>query len=449
MGETRAAVYCRISADPDGAGLGVKRQEADCRKLAAARGWVVAGVYVDNDVSAWNGKPRPEYQRLLADIKGGAVGAVVVYKLDRLHRQPRELEEFIPLCLSRGVAVAPVSGEVDLASAQGQLQARLMGAIDKHASDVAAERVRRKMVEVAEAGRPHGGPRPYGFAADRVAVDRHEAAVIREVTAALLSGASLRGVCLLLNARGELTPFGNKWEPSVMSRMLLRPRLIGKREHRQSGEHPAVWPPIITEVEQIALRALLQNPSRRRVGAPGRHLLSGLLRCGECGSRMVTWSGWQRNRRSYICPAKPRGTQCVAVVADPADTWVTEAVLTATDARQLDAPEEIIADTTAQDRRMLVELAQAWARHGVTMAEYQAARKVIEERIADTEARIAGQAERDVVTRTSRRLREHWPEMDMEDRRAAVALLIDHIDVARVKRGRVFNPDRLRPVWRV
>ena len=138
MGETRAAIYCRISDDRNGDGLGVKRQEADCRKLAAARGWTVAGVYIDNDISAWNGRQRPEYQRLLADIRSGAIGGVVVYKLDRLHRQPRELEEFIPLCLSRGVAIAPVAGEVDLGTAQGQLQARLMGAVDKHASDVAS-----------------------------------------------------------------------------------------------------------------------------------------------------------------------------------------------------------------------------------------------------------------------------------------------------------------------
>ena len=449
MGETRAAIYCRISDDRNGDGLGVKRQEADCRKLAAARGWTVAGVYIDNDISAWNGRQRPEYQRLLADIRSGAIGGVVVYKLDRLHRQPRELEEFIPLCLSRGVAIAPVAGEVDLGTAQGQLQARLMGAVDKHASDVASERVRRKMVEVAEAGRPHGGPRPYGFAADRVTLDDHEAAVIREVTEALLTGTSLRSVCLRLNARGDLTPFGKQWQLSTMSRMLLRPRLIGKREHRQTGVHQAVWPAIITQTEQIGLKAVLRNPSHRRVGAPARHLLSGLLRCGECGARMVTWPGWGRNRRSYICPPKPRGNACVVVVSDATDAWVTEAVLTATDGQRLDVALEARTDTTPQDRVMLIELAEAWARRDVTMPEYQAARKLIEERIAQAEAHIAREVEQAAVTAQSRRLREHWPNMTADERRSAIALLIDHIVVARVMRGRTFNPDRLQPVWRV
>jgi DNA invertase Pin-like site-specific DNA recombinase len=45
--------------------LGVQRQVADCRKLASERGWVVAEEYVDNDVSAYSGKARSAYRRML------------------------------------------------------------------------------------------------------------------------------------------------------------------------------------------------------------------------------------------------------------------------------------------------------------------------------------------------------------------------------------------------
>ena len=41
------------------------------------RGWEVAEVYVDNDVSAYSGKPRPAWQRLIADIEAGRIDAVV------------------------------------------------------------------------------------------------------------------------------------------------------------------------------------------------------------------------------------------------------------------------------------------------------------------------------------------------------------------------------------
>ena len=62
-----AAVYARISSDPEGDRLGVTRQTQDCRTAAERRGWPIADEYIDDDRSAYSGKPRPEYRRLLAD----------------------------------------------------------------------------------------------------------------------------------------------------------------------------------------------------------------------------------------------------------------------------------------------------------------------------------------------------------------------------------------------
>ncbi len=67
-----AAIYARISQDRTGEGLGVQRQIDDCRLEAARRGWTVAEEYVDDDVSAYSGKQRPAYRRLLEDLRSGA-----------------------------------------------------------------------------------------------------------------------------------------------------------------------------------------------------------------------------------------------------------------------------------------------------------------------------------------------------------------------------------------
>src|SRR3990172_6460650 len=111
-----AAIYARISSDPEGTHLGVDRQIADCQGLAASLGWPVGDVYVDNDVSAYSGRRRPEYDRLCEDIKAGTVDALVVWHPDRLHRSPRELEDFIDLCEAAGLTdVRTVrAGDVDL-----------------------------------------------------------------------------------------------------------------------------------------------------------------------------------------------------------------------------------------------------------------------------------------------------------------------------------------------
>ncbi len=81
-----AAIYCRISLDAGGEGLGVKRQQELCEKLAGEKGWLVSEIYVDNDKSAYSGKPRPAYERMLADLEAGRRDAVICVDLDRLTR---------------------------------------------------------------------------------------------------------------------------------------------------------------------------------------------------------------------------------------------------------------------------------------------------------------------------------------------------------------------------
>ena len=72
----------------------MKRQVEDCRKLADSLGWIVAEEYVDNDVSAYSGRVRPAYERMIADLRDGVRDGVIVYRIDRLTRRPVELEEF-------------------------------------------------------------------------------------------------------------------------------------------------------------------------------------------------------------------------------------------------------------------------------------------------------------------------------------------------------------------
>jgi DNA invertase Pin-like site-specific DNA recombinase len=75
--------------------LAVARQREDCLRLCAERGWTPVE-YVDNDTSATKGV-RPQYRKMLTAITAGEIDAVVVWHLDRLHRQSIELEEFIEI----------------------------------------------------------------------------------------------------------------------------------------------------------------------------------------------------------------------------------------------------------------------------------------------------------------------------------------------------------------
>ncbi len=72
---TSAAVCARISSDRNDTALGVARQVKDCLALAEAKGWEVGEVFTDNDVSATSGRPRPEYERMMAPSRRAFRGA--------------------------------------------------------------------------------------------------------------------------------------------------------------------------------------------------------------------------------------------------------------------------------------------------------------------------------------------------------------------------------------
>ncbi|NNF54113.1 MAG: recombinase family protein, partial [Acidimicrobiales bacterium] len=150
-----AIIYCRISRDTEGDFLGVARQERECRELAAQCHLDVIDVAIDDDISAYSGRHRPGYERVLDAIKNSEVQALVVWAPDRLHRRPIELEGFIDLVEATGCRIYTVrSGEVDLSNEDGRMIARITGAVARQESERKSARLRAKHRELAAAGKP-------------------------------------------------------------------------------------------------------------------------------------------------------------------------------------------------------------------------------------------------------------------------------------------------------
>jgi site-specific DNA recombinase len=121
-------------------------------------------VYVDNDVSAYSGKPRPGWDALMADIDAGLVQAIACWHMDRLTRSLRELEDVIDLHNKRGILLATFTGDVDLATPPGRMMARILAAAARNESEQQAYRRHAAGTQKAKAGLPHlaGSRRGYG-----------------------------------------------------------------------------------------------------------------------------------------------------------------------------------------------------------------------------------------------------------------------------------------------
>lgn len=464
---TAAAIYARISSDPEHDELGVRRQIEDCEAWAKQNGWPVREVYVDNDISAWSGKRRPRYLDLLADLSGGDIDAVIVWAADRLHRHPRELEDYIEVCEPRRIPTATLTATpLDLTTSEGRLTARILGAVARSESDIKSRRISRKHQEMALAGKPAGGGnRPFGYRQDRVTVDPVEAGAIREAVARILAGDTLRSIASDWNGRGVPTVRGGRWSQHVLKQMLIATRLSGQRSYRGEIVAAGQWEAIITPAETARLRAILTDPNRRTARTVRRYLLAGgLLRCAVCAAVLVSRPKSDGQRR-YICAKGPGYLGCggIAIMAEPLEFLITEAVL-----YRLDTPElaAALAGTARADRQtadaqasldadlgQLEELATAWGERKITFAEFLAARTPIERRIEAARRRIAR------ITRTaaidgyigrSASLRSTWVDLPLNRQRAIVSAVLDRAVIGRAVPGRArFDPERVDPIWRV
>jgi site-specific DNA recombinase len=245
--------------------------------VAERHGWAIAEVYTDDDISAYSGKPRPSYRRLLVDIEAGRRDGLIVWHPDRLHRSPRELEEFIDLVERTSVPVGTVTaGEYDLTTPTGRGTARIVGVVARMESEHKSERLRRKALELAENGKlPFGGGRrPFGYEPDRVTVRQDEAVLIRQAAARVLSGDGLRTIVADWQARGIQPVSGPQWSTMSLRRLLRSGRITGWREHHGRLTAKAEWEAIIDADTGRRLRRVLDDPLRFNGGATARSYLA-------------------------------------------------------------------------------------------------------------------------------------------------------------------------------
>lgn len=438
----------------------------DCRRLAKDLGWKVAEEYVDNDLSAFSGKRRPSYERMLADIADGVCDAVIVYHADRLTRRPIELEQFLEVISKAGVRhVRFVAGaDVDVANGDGLMVLRLLSAVAANESASKSRRVLRKMVEVAESGRPHGGSnRPFGYEDDRVTVRADEAKILKQIVRRYLAGESLRSIATWLDVEQVRTAEGGVWRTTTLRFMLRSGRIAGLREHRGEVVAKAVWKPIITVAQRDRILARMEEVKVSGRRTPRRYLLSGLLRCGRCDSRL--YSSARATTRRYVCMSGPDHGGCgrLTIVAGPLEELVADAVLYRLDSRELadvlagravqDEQTAALSEAVAVDRQQLDELASLYAAKQIGAREWMTARNPIEERINDAERRLARMTRTDTLSGlvgNGTQLRGKWAGLNLDRQHAIVRALLDHAVIAPGALGaRAVDPNRVDPVWRL
>lgn len=451
----------------------VSEQERALRAEAEGRGLDVAGVYVDNGVSAFKKVNRPGWADLVAAIETGEVTHVLTVALDRATRRVADMA-MIREAAEEADCVIVADGR-EYHPADDALALYLGGIVAEQESRDKSRRVRAAKQEALERGLYNGGRRPFGFRKVDGAArgyweqDPDEAAAILQGAAMVRDGASLKRIAETWNAAGlKTSSASNPWTAAKVRRALLSPIVAGLRTH--DGEIAGdlmlpdgqPWPAILTPQDRREIEAVLATRfgrHQRRWHTPNPGLLSGVAVCGRCDHNLTPRRYGGRRPDAYTCQSDGGG-RCggVGVSMPKLDELVTAAALDALDSsafwKALRQPHKR-QDPDAENVDVLVseldELAEASGRGEIPIREYLVARKPLERRLKAARAALESDAASDALQpfEDADTVSEVWERLDLDHRRAVLAALFERVEIAPANGARIFDPARVELVWRV
>jgi DNA invertase Pin-like site-specific DNA recombinase len=214
--------YVRVStAEQANHGVSLDAQQSRIRAYAALQEREIAEVIVDAGESAKT-LQRPGIVRLLNDVRGGKVGCVVVYKLDRLSRSVKDLITILELLEKHNVGLVSICESVDTKTAAGQFMLHLLGAVGQLEVRQVSERTKFALAHKRERREAYS-PVPFGFRRDvnKLIPEPHEQLALRIIQGMRQDGATLREIAEWLSAN-EYKPKGgaSRWYASTVRYVL-------------------------------------------------------------------------------------------------------------------------------------------------------------------------------------------------------------------------------------
>jgi DNA invertase Pin-like site-specific DNA recombinase len=151
----RVAIYARVSTANHGQDVTLQTRELE--QFASARGWDVAGVYVDQGGSGARDS-RPELNRLMADAHRRRFDVVCVWRFDRFARSVSHLLRALETFKALGIDFVSFSEQMDTSTPAGKMVFTVLGAVAELERSLIVERVRAGLRNARAMGKRLGWP---------------------------------------------------------------------------------------------------------------------------------------------------------------------------------------------------------------------------------------------------------------------------------------------------
>lgn len=303
----RCAIYARKS-QKDEKDLSLPSQIEYCKSLIDNCELLEFKATYQEDNKSGMSDNRPQFQAMIKSLKDKEIDVVVVYKWDRFARRSSDAQNYYNEVVKSGGAVIAGDSVVVVDSAQSLYFQQIMWANSEYQARTVAENTIDKMITEAKRGRYIAGVAPYGYSKDEttkaLVLDVEESIVVNSIFSQLSHGISISSITTNLNNDGHKTRQHKRFSKQSVMFIARNPVYTGTLTYNKTGgkkkdkrllqkdyeevvihnAHPAI---VSKEVFDL-IQEHLDTKQRVRVKDTGYvYLLSGLITCKSCGSKMT------------------------------------------------------------------------------------------------------------------------------------------------------------------
>ena len=282
-------LYPRVSTeDQFRNGHSLDEQKERMLKLCDYKNYEVYKVYEDAGISAKN-MNRPAFQEMIQDIKDGKINKIIVYKLDRLTRSIKDLEEICTFLEENNCSLESMCEDINTSTANGKFFIRMLTILAQLEIERTSERTKFGMVGAVKKGHFVGRP-PIGYdkVDKKLVINDIESEVIRRIFDLYIKGVAANAITKILNEEKVLN---RKWIPTLVDRILSNEIYIGNYVHRKTvsveesqkfiGVAPAIIEEEVFNIAQIQKQKNLKNYKRKQT-----YIFMQSIKCPKCGTIM-------------------------------------------------------------------------------------------------------------------------------------------------------------------
>ena len=324
----RLGAYCRVSsnsADQLHSFAAQIRYYKDYERKNPP--YKLVDVYADEGLSGTDMKKRDELNRLIRDCKLGKIDRIITKSVSRFARNTQELLVALRSLKEMGVSIYFEEQGIDSDKMNMEVLVTFPGMAAQQESVTISDNMRWSYQKRMESGEFNCCAPAYGddLVDGQLIVKEDEAAVIRRIFDLYLQGIGKQNIANILNAEGVPRRYGQKkWYHNTVNYVINNERYMGDallqkkfttdtlpfKKKRNRGEKPQYYvensnPPIVSRETYQAAQELQKsrNISHKHGGV---YVLTGILRCPECGR---TFRRLLLNDTAYwLCSGKASGT---------------------------------------------------------------------------------------------------------------------------------------------